>query len=536
VLSSPAAEPTVVPAITDPFELYVMKADGSERKLLSSTAGWTRLTWSPDSSRVALVSDVSRDTTELSIVEIRSEAPHVAAVVEGREVRWSPTGTWLAYVDSSPGRWTLNVVRGDGSGQEELGATELNAEYVSIVGWTKPDSLIAIRWDGASWMAMEFNLATGERREVATLGERPAATISNDGRTIAVITSAPGKSCLRGPPNTLWLVDVATGQARQVLGETCYLGSVAWSPDDSLIAYNVAPGPEDAPGDYVLDIVSGNIHRLGGPSEGFDRVLNWLGDGSGFLVRRYGCYGCTPGPPSPLFISADGSGEQLIVDGAEFAVSPDNRKVLFGKNGLQVSAIFGGVPHTLVPPDADWTSYLLSYLSWSPDGEWVSFVRYHGYLANPDPHIRGARQFEVNADGSDLTRLSDLDEPPIATGAGPAGRVPSPGGGEAALVRWQEGQVQVVVTNTNTGQERPVFTAEVGGTSLYDRPVWSPDGRLLAMFVRAMDGAGIYVIKADGTGVYRVVATDPNGLYHAAGIRWENSNRLRFVTWPEFGA
>jgi Tol biopolymer transport system component len=371
---------------------------------------------------------------------------------------------------------------------------------------------------------------------VAMLRDRPAARISNDRRTIAVITSAPGKSCLRGPPNTLWLVDVVTGQSRRALGETCYIGtSVAWSPDDSLVAYNVAPGPEDPPGDYVLDVASGNTRRIGGPLQGFDSVLAWLGNGEGVLVQRYSCYGCTPGPPSLVLVPLDGSGERVVVQG-EFALSPDNQKVLFGKDGLHVSDISGGVPRTLVPPDADWTSYLLSDLTWSPDGQWVSFVRYHGYLANPDPHIRGARQFEVNADGSDLTRLPDLDKPPTPAPAGPGGRVPSPDGREAALVRWQDGGVQVVAIDASTGQERPLFTAEVGGSNLYDRPVWSPDGRLLAMFVRAMDGAGIYVIKADGTGAYRVVATDPNGLYHAAGIRWENSSRLRFVTWPEFGA
>lgn len=615
--AAPAADGVgVAPAIPDPFELYVMKGDGSERKLLSVSPGATRLLWSPAGDRAAVITIISRETTELRMVTMPDGAARATIVLGGHVMedrwspRWSPTGAWLAYIRSPQKRAVLEVIGADGSGRRELAATEGDVEGIDIAGWTKPDTLMATRWDGSRSVVMEFNLTTDERREVTTLGGRSYATmsLSNDGSTLAAIVYAPGKSCERGSmPNTLWLVDLASGQPRRVIGETCYFGSVAWSPDDSLIAYNVAPGPEDPAGVYVLDVASGSTRKLGSAPQGLDRVLNWLGDGSGVLVQRYGCYGCTAGPPSLLFVPATGSGEQLVVDNAEFAVSPDNRKVLFGKDGLHVSAIFGGVPQTLVPPDADWTHYLLSYLGWSPDGEWLSFVRYHG---------EAVRQFEVNADGSDLTRLQDLDKLPPSRPAGPTARVPSPDGGkvavlgfrlviedtlsgesvtvdglvpgdvswspdgetlvlsasvysppgrshiymvgasgaglrpltsdagsesatafspdgsEVAFVRRREGGEQVVAIDVETGKERLLFTAEKVGNDIYDGPVWSPDGKLLAVLAEASDGRGIYVVKADGTGARRVVAS----VYKITGIQWETANRLYFVTVPEFGA
>jgi hypothetical protein len=65
--------------------------------------------------------------------------------------------------------------------------------------------------------------------------------------------------------------------------------------------------------------------------------------------------------------------------------------------------------------------------------------------------------------------------------------------------------------------------------------VWSPDGKLLTVLAKTPDGKGIYIVRADGTGAYRIVATDPSGAYHVAGMRWENGNRLYFVTWTELG-
>ncbi len=508
---------------------------------------------------------------------------------------WSPDGKRLAVQHSVEDRTVLEVMRGDGSERGEIvGPTDPNYG-AGVIGWLSEQKLLALRGEGSGSELLELDADSGEVREVHELpGVSYYRAISPDRTRVALSVEKNG----------LWVVDLSSGPARQLVEDTRVLSAVAWSPDGAEIAYGVVDQQGEGSGIYVVDVASGDTRRLTGSRYVTDIV--WLPDGSGVLGRRIGCYGCSPGPPSLVLAPAPGGAEQVILAGAEFEVSPDARSVVFAKDGVHVSSLSGDQIRTLLPADPDWR---YAYFNWSPNGRQVAFMRFHGY---------GVRQFEVNIDGTDLTRLPNLDwqdiphvkcwtgwercrilspdgtkvlaldvfpprienvqtgeamtlAPPFPAGVAwspdsqrlafssyyqqfypsmylmnadgtglkkltsdPAsGSAPafSPDGRLLAFLRRAGGEEQLVVVDPDTLQEKVLLAAETSGGSAEDWPVWSPDSKSLALVIMAVDGPGIYIVNADGSGAYWLAAG--NGVYWPKGIRWLTDTRLYFISYAQ---
>jgi hypothetical protein len=122
--------------------------------------------------------------------------------------------------------------------------------------------------------------------------------------------------------------------------------------------------------------------------------------------------------------------------------------------------------------------------TWLPDGNRIAFVD----IAAEDS--TRADVVVVNLNGTNRTRL--------IRAANNAAWSPD---GMVAFTGINDGQLYVA----NADGATPVRLTN-GLDRLYERPVWSPDGRRLA-FSGELDGyIGIYVIQADGSGVRLVVA------------------------------
>ena len=145
---------------------------------------------------------------------------------------------------------------------------------------------------------------------------------------------------------------------------------------------------------------------------------------------------------------------------------------------MQFDQIPDGPSRQAMAADSDWQFNLLN---WSPDGQWFSFTR---------AHSRGDRQFEVNADGSGLKRLDDLD----GWNDWPAwdeGEVPSPDGS-----KWAVLGDPLQIKDAQSGSVVPVDEIHGGQAS------WSPDGKTLVFAPCSLTDEGpsdIYLVNADGT-------------------------------------
>ncbi|MGD0765592.1 MAG: hypothetical protein ABR978_04735 [Dehalococcoidia bacterium] len=607
----PSVGANTVPAVPDPIGVYIVKADGSGLKLLTTISGRPMWSWSANGDRAALVTDIAGGTAKVHVLSVPDGAEQATFATDGRpiDMSWSPDGEWLALTYSSPDQTVgLEVIRTDGSTREDLTALSGYSGQLRIVGWTGADKLLAVREETSSdevssTELLEFDLTGGGSRQVATLpGWSNNFTLSRDASRVAALVGPPSSDCPLGRVLGLWTIDMADGQAKNVLPDRCGLFAAVWSPDGSQIAYSVATEDETR-GVYALDLASGNDRRLGGSTTQYDEVQGWLPDGSGVITARNACPGglggfCTPVPPQIVLIPTSGGDEKIILSEAEYTLSPDGATLVNDKDGLQLFNIPSGTRKSIASPDSDWQFH---FRGWSADGRWLSFIRSHSI---------GQRQFEVNADGSGLKRLADLNDWPDMP-PWDEGEVPSPDGSEAAVlgqplrikdtqtseavtldganaaqaswssdggelvfascplsaeglsdiylvdasgtglrqltsdsarncepvfspdgrkvafVRLQDKVEQVVTLDLDTSEEKVLIAIEATDGADGDWPAWSPDGKLLAL---SLQGMGVYVMKADGSGAQRVVDTDWNGHYQFVATRWQSDSRLYFVS------
>ena len=170
------------------FDIYVMRADGSApRRLTSTQADDGHPSWSPDGDRLAF----GRGEVDFYVIGADGgDARRITAdPAPDSQPAWSPDGRWIAFVRRTPGSGVreLWLVRPDGTGARRL--TSLSAASYS-----------------PAWAPNARRIAFSSDREG---GQADIYTIGVDGRELRRVTETPDDSF-----------------------------EPAWSPDGSTIAYS----------------------------------------------------------------------------------------------------------------------------------------------------------------------------------------------------------------------------------------------------------------------------------------------------------
>jgi len=301
--------------------------------------------------------------------------------------------------------------------------------------------------------------------------------------TSEATTGAPSGSLLflvaMGYSPNLYLVNVDGSGLTELTDSTENDTPGAFSPDGTLLAYNVFLREDGADGVYVMS-PDGTNPRLvtdGGPSDWF---LSWSARGRMLFLRG------RMGPADYWTANADGSDPARILknEGCNYPAdwSPDGQNLVVCQCNL-TPADPTACSLSVVDQQGNMVRHLLEDDSrmpysprWSPDGSHILFL-------SRTPHGTPDSLFVMDADGANVRSLYQF---PINGNWS----LPwwSPDGSQVALTTGDD----IVAVSLADGSSR---TVAAGKNITY--LAWSPSGEQIA-YVSEDDGAKLYVVGSNG--------------------------------------
>lgn len=345
--------------------------------------------WTPDGSGIVyLAFDSVGASLRLKPTnggEPRTLAP---ASMTPRRPHVSPTGDWVAFSVSSPGRTQLWKVRTAAGEPIQVADLEHNA---STFGWSHDGTAILVDWftpDGQDLWAID--MVTGAPTRLTTHPNEEWVPAFSPAGDQAVFYSTYDRSM-----TDIWTIDVTDGTTRQLTSDAAEDFAPSWSPDGKRIAFlsdRVAKS-----GLWTVDIETGEIegvlpriHLRGKPI--------WSPQGDAIVFRRQTA-------PSRLYSVPAGGGVPTALTGDSIearnpSVSPSG-DVGFSTDSWGSESDLGVFdPESGSIRQLTETTDNISQVSWSPDGRWIAFRR------NPGGWYRTSDAWTQSIDGTSQTQLT----------------------------------------------------------------------------------------------------------------------------------
>jgi Tol biopolymer transport system component len=311
-------------------DVFVMNADASELTNVSNTpADEIAFAWSPDGSRIAIISGSEGDTGNSSDVEgklysVNTEGRDLIQVADGAaedSPAWSPDGSRLAFTSHREGNNEIYVVNADGSGATNI--TQNDADDHAPI-WSRDGLQIAFL--SASEDGQEdlytMNADGSDRRNLTRHpAEYCCAIWSPDGSRIAFTSNQDG-----GFDSDIYIMNSDGSGVVRLTDGPGDKRDPAWSPDSSRIAFESV---RDEPSGYVADVYMAKpdgsqlINLTDDPSADGDREYeyhpSWSPDASRLVFHRVPDGGRFPGI---YVINADGSAATAVFDDSGYDWRP----------------------------------------------------------------------------------------------------------------------------------------------------------------------------------------------------------------------
>ncbi|MFC1715238.1 TolB family protein [Candidatus Poribacteria bacterium] len=255
-------------------DVFVVKYDGSDlTNLTNQGARCSGVSWSPDGSRLAFLSEMTGDW-DVYVIDSDGQGLTNLSNHPAKDVNptWSPDGQRLAFGSKRDGQMDIYLVDADGGNLKNL--TNHPASDRSSA-WSPTDSSqLAFISDRNGDDALY--LIDPDEQDTALLYQAPprpdygGPVWSPDGSQILLLLDVA--------MTHTYVIDVASGAARKITGWFVD-NSLCWSPDGQYIAFArvfFGPGPEDVKrnitGTYIMRSNGGGLTRIS-PTRAF--VLDW---------------------------------------------------------------------------------------------------------------------------------------------------------------------------------------------------------------------------------------------------------------------
>jgi dipeptidyl aminopeptidase/acylaminoacyl peptidase len=314
--------------------IHVAPTDGGAT--VEFTRGPTRDSaprWSPDGTQLAFLSDRGGEERQLYVMPVRGGEPRQLTSVSGHAgpASWSPDGTKIAF----SARVGLEPRPEDADARERW---EQRPRHVTKAQY-KADGQ-GYTFDARSRLFI-VDVATGETKQLTDGDfEDRAESWSPDGRQIAFSRTRGGRSEYSW--SDIWVVDVATRAALRITENVGRATSPTWSPDGTTIACYGTDAQTPGLGDPMVRVWT--VPSQGGHQEA--RRLTERYDRGAVLLPPPTV---TPGPmwskdnASVTFIAGDHGNMHLvrvaISDGSTGVVVGGERQIVYasGRAGLRIA-------------------------------------------------------------------------------------------------------------------------------------------------------------------------------------------------------
>ena len=267
--------------------IWVVDTDGkNHRPLLSGTSGYSSPRWSPGGDRLAYVTEADERGGELYVRWMDTgQTALLSNLKQGPgSISWSPDGRQIAFT---------MLVEAEGTKFADPPAKPEGAE------WAPPVIVIdklPYRGDGAGYFEPGYTHifvipAEGGTPRQLTSGvydHDSSLSWAPDGSHIVFSANRVDNPIEQPAESELWIVDVASGEMKQLTDRVGPDVSPVWSPDGKFIAYR---GYDDRKmgyqnsSVYLFDVAAGTSRNVSGD---FDRSIDdvqWAGSSNRLYIQ-----------------------------------------------------------------------------------------------------------------------------------------------------------------------------------------------------------------------------------------------------------